>query len=204
MAHLDAHIAAFAQSSGGVHQRLQVACADSISHAVDFCVTAQLLIELWVSGCLPAHYIQKICSALIEDGVTSVAIHCLSKLGHYGAYPGNVPRDLKRVLKYDSMDVPEPFIVSLPLMNHSISPPRLEFHDTPILLASDVLHWLYSSHPDEIRRRLGADEAILEHYWEGAAADDPKLISHPLKDVPNYKRHCLPGRFHGDGVPYST
>ena len=64
----------------------------------------------------------------------------------------------------------------------------------------DFLHQLWTLHRDEFHRRFGV--AGLEDFWNQVREDDPRLQEHPLLHKEDYKQKCLPGRLHGDKVPY--
>lgn len=64
----------------------------------------------------------------------------------------------------------------------------------------DFLHQLWTLHRDEFHRRFGT--AGLEDFWNQVREDDPRLQEHPLLHKEDYKQKCLPGRLHGDKVPY--
>ena len=83
-------------------------------------------------------------------------------------------------------------------------PPEVVWGDWPIFLLQDLLHCLHTHHPDEFRRRFlgGQDDSVLERYWGALRADDPRLANHPVTRQFGWRQCSIPGRLHGDGVPY--
>ena len=68
----------------------------------------------------------------------------------------------------------------------------------------DTLHCLHRHHPEEFRRRfLGSqDDSVLSRYWGALRDDDPRLAHHPVTCQADWRKRAIPGRLHGDGVPY--
>ncbi len=60
---------------------------------------AEYLIDIWVSGALPAYIVGKLCLHLVADGVKKSALVALSKIGSSGQYPSNARRDLEHITK---------------------------------------------------------------------------------------------------------
>ena len=47
-------------------------------------------------------------------------------------------------------------------------------------------------------------EAGPQFFWEQCPRDEPKLIDHPVRSVPDYKDRACPLVLHGDGAQYTT
>ena len=84
-------------------------------------------------------------------------------------------------------------------------PPKVEWTEWPIFLLQDQLHSLYKNHPDEFRRRFlgGCEKSVLSRYWGALRDDDPRLAHHPVTHEDEWRSRTIPGRLHGDGVPYA-
>ena len=83
-------------------------------------------------------------------------------------------------------------------------PPKAVWTEWPIFLLQDQLHCLHRHHPEEFRRRfLGSqDDSVLSRYWGALRSDDPRLAHHPVTCQADWRKRAIPGRLHGDGVPY--
>ena len=83
-------------------------------------------------------------------------------------------------------------------------PPEVVWTEWPIFLLQDQLHCLYKHHPEEFRRRFlgGQEKSVLSGYWGALRDDDPRLAHHPVKYQDEWRRRTIPGRLHGDAVPY--
>jgi hypothetical protein len=77
------------------------------------------------------------------------------------------------------------------------------YKDVPYILASDMVHTMYTYYPEEFQKRiLGGSPEKLVKFWNQVRVDDPRLIRHPLRERPDFVEKCFPVGTHSDGVPY--
>ena len=128
----------------------------------------------------------------------------LAGIGTRGRHRNHAWRDLEQKLGLEECNLPEPLYIPMPLLDNSRHPPAVVWGEWPIFLLQDLLHCLHRHHPDEFRRRFlgGQDDSVLERYWGALRADDPRLANHPVTRQFGWRKCSIPGRLHGDGVPY--
>jgi len=82
-------------------------------------------------------------------------------------------------------------------------PEKVTWVSWGVFLAQDLLHALYVHDRTEFNRRfLGGDRSNIARFWQQAREDDPRFQNHPMKTKPSWRESAIPGRVHGDGVPY--
>lgn len=125
----------------------------------------------------------------------------LASLGSDGKYPGNIKRDLLKRMRIEKNFVPEPFeIKNVPMLDTRKAKPVVIFKSLWVFLGQDWLASLWNGNKQEFHRRFGV--AGVPDYWEQINPQDPRLEEHPLLATPEYGTKCMPGRVHGDKVPY--
>ena len=175
----------------------------------------QQLMEMQLTGQISATQLQAIAGAMLQDAQScNTHIHPemqrLAVTGASGRHPNNVWRDVKRALDRDSnvTEFPKPAMINnVPVLDPHRSDqlePRVKYVDWPIFLLQDLMHWSYhQKRPEFVRRFLGSEHPeALAQYWRALRSDDPRLVSHPIASQPGWQEHAIPGRIHGDGVPF--
>ena len=160
------------------------------------------LMDLCMLGLLSAFACQQIGEGHVMDGNQTPQMVMLSRLGSNGQYPASCWRDLERRLGYVTCNIPKATVVKLPLLDRSKHPHHVVWTDWPIFLGQDLMHSLYWNHQAEFQNRFSGGEGRLQEFWAGMEPTDPRLHNHPCKSQANWQQRAIPGRLHGDGVPY--
>ena len=158
----------------------------------------ELLCELWAIGSIPAHVLQQIGEAAVVSSPRP-QMSALAALGSHGAYKGNITRDLRQLLHLGSNDMPEPYIIKVPMWDSTCNPPTVKERELPIVLPHEIAATLYAKYRADFDRWIGTRESIAE-FWSQVHPDDPRR-SHPVFGQELYSERAIPVRMHGDGVP---
>ena len=162
---------------------------------------AEMLVDLWSQGTLPAYCIQQIAASSCQVA-SRPAMENLACIGNGGENINNCTRDLKRLLRLKDMDLPHVYLVRAPLYHSTAAPPIMKDHDVPILLPHEFMACLHNCYHAEFLRFIRGPEGALEDYWAHCSDSDPRLYQHPIKREPEYQRRAIPLRIYGDKVPF--
>ena len=146
----------------------------------------------------------RIAGASCRDGPRHAEMEMAASLGARGECPQNCSRDLWNKLDQEDAFWPKAQEVPLPILDHSTHPPSVRWIMWGVFLIQDVLHCLWTNCRPEFERRFlgGLPVDRLNTYWSRLRPDDPRLLEHPVRANPRWQELALPGRFHGDFVPY--
>jgi hypothetical protein len=173
---------------------------------------AQELLQMWSWGSLTAFLVQKLALAAVRDGTRCTALTALSSLGARGEQPGNVHRDLVRLVGRWFPPAAEPVVVSVPLQRAKHSP-VIETALVPYLPLHSQLHAAHLRQPHRWSEHVLGGFSDCLPFWSSLKGDDPRLQS--FRPVLRQKcvelrctelealRRCLPLALHADGVPCS-
>ncbi len=169
----------------------------------------------WGWGLLSAPEVQKLAHLALQDELSilqrfglspdasSASLRALAGLGGSGRYPGNMQRDLVRILGEPSL--PKPFMAPIHM---KIQKPRrgesgVQQVRFPFLLPHEYFAHLYQNQREVFTDPfLGGDSTRPSSFWTGALARrDPRLRHHWMVTMPDWQQKALPISFHGDVVP---
>ena len=158
------------------------------------------LLLSYTAGSLSAVEVQKIAHAAVVDGIMHPEVYQVAALGCWGRYPGNIKRDLARLIECDYL--PAPCILRVPCIDTKSTPHICMWDDMAVMQPHKWIAAIWKL--PEAASILGHTE--IETFWHNVRADDPRLLAkggHPTLLVPNYARIFVPLWMHGDGVEYS-
>ena len=162
---------------------------------------AEMLIDVWSQGTLPAYCIQQIAASACQVA-SRPAMNRLARIGNHGENASNCTRDLKRLLHLEDVDLPPLYPVVAPLYHSTAVPPVTRDHDVPILLPHEIMACLYTRYHDRFVEYIRGPEGALEDYWRHCPDSDPRLHRHPIKNMVGYRQLAIPLRIYGDKVPF--
>ena len=112
----------------------------------------------------------------------------------------NSSRALKRAFKAD--EIPLTYTVPVLMRNERAKPlPADEMHPVEVVLPSDLLHWMWHTHPGQFRDRILGSTAAPHNFWSQVKNHD-SLWLHPGLSDRSILNLCIPWTVHGDGVPF--
>ena len=153
--------------------------------------------------CIVNIFVFRISNASCKDGPRHPEMEMAARLGARGTVAGNIARDLWNNLDQADAFWPKAQGVPLPILDNSTQPPTIRWIMWGFFLMQDVLNCLYTNCRSEFERRfLGRSHDNLRSYWQRLRKDDPRLLKHPVRSNPRWQELAIPGRFHGDGVPF--
>ena len=130
----------------------------------------------------------------------------IASLGASGKFPNNCHAELLKYLGEPS--TPAPMLHKVALQRLKIStarPDEIVEVDQPIFLPHVMFAHYYNNDRDRFNELfLGpfADPKTIESFWgELEKRKDDRLVDHPVKEDPAWRRCTIPLAFHGDGVP---
>ena len=152
-------------------------------------------------GAIPAHVLQQIGAAAVLVAPRP-QMNCLAELGSYGRYRNKIAEQLRRRLRLSCNDLPEPFVLKLPMWSPTANPPQQKEHDFPILLPHEFMAAMYPKYPVAFMNYVRGEEDAIPNFWASIKADDPRMFRHPVAEQPEFETNAIPLRLHGDGVPF--
>lgn len=159
---------------------------------------ASLLLE-WVSwGTISFPMVREAAEAACKDGADSPHLRKLASLGGPHALSRNMRRDCLNNLDITFV---EPEMVKLPMMPAK-GEKKVQYVDHPIILPHVLFQHLYDEHRDFFMHQIA--DAGPQFFWEQCPRDEPRLIDHPVRSVPDFKNRACPLVLHGDGAQYTT
>ena len=128
---------------------------------------------------LHVNALQRYAHAAYQDGLDIPTIRDLASLACWGRHPGNVERDLHRM-------IPSLFGSQFPL--HSVcidayDPDTASIHpvEIPILLASDVLNQIWEKNSPQLWKILiGSTAEKTNAFWSAFATNGGSCANHPV------------------------
>ena len=102
-----------------------------------------------------------------------------------------------------NMNLPEPLIVKLPMKSPNAqgrNQPGIVEQSWPIMLPHELIACMYVDYPQEFAKYILGPQPLAD-FWAGMRHDDPRLRSHPVTRVENFRERAVPMKLHGDGVP---
>jgi hypothetical protein len=112
----------------------------------------------------------------------------------------NSSRALRRAFKADN--TPPTYSALVPMRNERAKPlPATEMTLVEVMLPSDFLHWMWTSHPIQFRDRVLGSPTALASFWSHIK-DGDSLWRHPGLSSRENLHLCIPWAVHGDGVPF--
>ncbi|CAE7719047.1 unnamed protein product [Symbiodinium sp. CCMP2592] len=157
----------------------------------------QVLLLQRSQGEVSATAIQRIAAALVLDGFRIEPVMELAALGAFGAYPGNIFRDLKS--KHGkAVQVAEPYKLRVPVLDPR-SAPRQSLEDAGMLLPHDLFCSIGREYPDQFDSIFGI--ADLPSFWGQIRSDDFHFGADLQPDQID-SHHTIPMWLHGDGVAF--
>lgn len=155
------------------------------------------LLTRWAEGQISAADVQDLADLACKSGANHPEVVWLSQIGSSGSSSGgNASRALyRRYLK--DINLPEPFLVKVPLVNPKNKEELIE-EDIPVLLPHEWFASLqhYGSHFAE---QMGLEK--LEAWWSNHKLSNPKMFQHPMLDK-SWRELCVPFCLHGDGAEF--
>ncbi len=157
---------------------------------------ATKLLSLWASGALSAKAAQELAHLALLDGAEHEELTKLASCGSWGAFDGNIHRDLLRQFCAD-VNICDSFDVTVPCRD----PKTSEVEHQPMALF--LPHMMFSSLSgyDEFSNVFATH--ALRSFWEKVQhSQDPKLEHHPCRAGQRWEELCIPLFVHGDGVEF--
>lgn len=174
------------------------------------------LLKKWATGQASACEVQSLCNEAYKDqakmlsslglGLANISkcLENVAALGNWGKWPGNVKRDLLRLLGEPSC--PQQIEMQLPCL---VAKPRgddaVETISVPCMAPHLVVAHLYEHHRwrfDELLFGGPFKEADLLSFWKSVVErKDPRIIKHPMALRPDWAKKAIPISIHGDAVP---
>ena len=156
-----------------------------------------------LQGTLSAKTAQKIAAASCRDGNAHPEMQFLANLGSGGQYGNKCWQQLSDKLGLDNCCFPEPLKILVPVRDLKARPVQTIWVNWEIMLLQDICNALYHNNKAEFDRRfLGGDASRIPAYWAQVRQDDPRISEHPVKNLENWQERAIPGRLHGDDVPF--
>lgn len=135
--------------------------------------------------------LQRIAFAAVKTGVTAPDIQLMASFGNFGRNPNHVAGQVtKQYCQSDDIDIPEPYVIDLPVRVRTPDDWALGTRQVGIFLPHEW--WAWMSDKEAVSGLSG-----LADFWEGQDLSDPKLEGNPLM-TEDYKTFC-PIVIHGDG-----
>jgi hypothetical protein len=155
------------------------------------------LLTRWAEGQLSATDVQDLADLAMKSGADHPEVIWLAQIGSAGSSSGgNSSRALyRRYLK--DMQLPEVFLVRVPLVNPKDKETLIEA-EIPLLLPHD---WFAALHKynDSFEQHMGLEK--IEEWWQQHKISNPKMFQHPMLDM-RWKQFCVPFSLHGDGAEF--
>jgi hypothetical protein len=112
----------------------------------------------------------------------------------------NSSRTIRRAFKANNL--PRMYDVEVPVKNERAKPlPRVEPLRVPVVLPSDLLRWMWSSHPAQFEQRILGSKSAPLNFWQQIRESDEVWVHPGLADKTQLHM-CVPWTVHGDGVPF--
>ena len=162
---------------------------------------AELLVELWSMGIIPANWVQHIAAASAA-AAPRPQINLLANMGSAGQYTNNIARDFRRLLRLNENGIAEPLVLRIDMWDLSSTDVAPRVVDFPILLPHELIASIYERYPEEFELRISGRPGKVEAFWNEMRDNDPRIFQHPIVHQADYDRFCIPLRLHGDGVPF--
>ena len=144
--------------------------------------------------------VQQICAAAVQDQCVHPEVLAIAKLGASGAYPANVRRQLFK--KYaPRVRLPDPAQIDVPYIRRVDGKEVVDKTKYPVINPCGVLDALYETYPKCFHELLKVPPC---HFWNKVAPDDPKLLKHPMLDMPDWQSKYLPVVLFGDHAPFTN
>lgn len=167
-------------------------------NAVEQSALADLLLE-WVSwGVISFPMVRQAAEAACKDGANAPALKKLATIGGPNVLSRNMRRDC---LSHLDIKFVEPDMVDLPMMPAK-GKKEVEYVKHPVILPHKLFHHLYEKHRNFFMEQI--QRAGPQFFWDQCPENDPRLIGHPVKDMPGYQTKACPLILHGDGAQYTT
>lgn len=157
---------------------------------------ATKLLMMWSAGEISSSAVQVIAHMAVLDGADHPELGLLASVGAWGSQPGNASRDIIRSF-LETVNIPEADLVSTVAMDPKTS--KMEQVNAAVFSPHKMFHKIESYS----EFALIFCESKLEEFWNGVeASGDPRLLNHPMCQVPGWKRKFVPIFLHGDGVEF--
>ena len=126
---VDDVIGQWAAVRGGVHQRLDAVAVSGLERPSAAprppSTLASRLSELNAWALCSAERVQDLASSAISDGSDHPELRALAALGAHGAHSQTCSRDLRTLYKPTHPNLPEPFVIAMPIFDAKAKPPRV-------------------------------------------------------------------------------
>lgn len=161
---------------------------------------ATKLLLLWCIGTLSAIQAQQLALAAILDKAEHTELGELASCGNWGEWPSNCHRDILSKFCGD-IKIAHPILVPVPCLDPKSSKETVE--NCAVFLPCLHIHALSQHYPHNFENMFSVGKT--RRFWERVqASGDPKLVGHPMLDIPNWQDVCIPLWIHGDGAEFQN
>ena len=172
---MDEAIGHVLRGRGGIHQQ---SCLPQVTNKTSH--FAERVLMMWSWGLISATAVQFLAEGCALDEVCSDETKNLAKIGSNGNYSGNCRRDLL-IRAQSKAKVLQPMHCIVPILDQNL----IQMSNQMIISPSRLVEYMYKEFPLIFVELCGTKR--LEQFWTSIPADDPKLISHPMVHINNWK-----------------
>ena len=118
-------------------------------------------------------------------------MNVLASFGNSGMYLNNVTRDLRRTLRFDDCDLPEPYGLNLEIWSPMLHLPHVDCIGFPTTSRREVMASMFEHCPAEFQDWVSGEPGAVREFWRSVKARDPRCMLAPPFDVRDV---CIPLR----------
>ena len=153
----------------------------------------------WSWGGLFGTDVQEFAHSAVLAGVMNPEVREIAAMGGFGSSEQHINEQL-RARYLSEMRLPHPTKISLPCLDPKSETPGVVIEPHSVMDLHDLLHCMYMHHRDEFEQLVGTEH--IGEFWGVVKPQDPKLRTHPMKGVENWKQKFFPLLIHADKAEF--